>query len=177
MSTKDTRRGRPIAFDERTVLEAALHVFWRRGFAASLRELEEATGVDRSTIYNSFGGKRGLYERAAGHYVERLEAVLFALLVPGAGVGPFLDRLAAQIRDATTPAGCLIVRELATGAASPAATARYLEGLEAGLVAALRRPELAPLLAGAIVGINQVAVASQERALAMIEAVRELARS
>ncbi len=176
MGRKDARRGRPVGFDEATVLDRALEVFWRRGYAAPLRTLEEATGVDRSTIYNSFGGKRGLYERAAQRYVDRVEQALFALLEEGAGVDAFLDRLAAQLGDPAAPAGCLIVNELATGSASSAASTRYLDALEAGLARALGRSALAAVFASAVVGINQVAVASPERALAMIDAARTLGR-
>lgn len=175
MSGKDSRRGRPVGFDEAAVVEVALDVFWRRGYAASLRELEAATGVDRSTIYNSFGGKRGLYERAAHRYVDLLEAELFVHLQVGAE--PFLERLAAQIGNAEGPRGCLIVNELATGSASPSASGRYLDSLTSRATRALGAPELATLLVSAVVGINQIAVTSPERALAMIGGVRAFLRA
>ena len=53
------------AFDEDKVLRAALNVFRQRGFAgAGLSELEEATGLNRSSLYNAFGNKEGLFLRS-----------------------------------------------------------------------------------------------------------------
>ena len=47
--------GRPKKFSRKGVLEKALPVFWRRGFAdASLHELEQATGVNKSGLYSEF---------------------------------------------------------------------------------------------------------------------------
>jgi hypothetical protein len=44
--------GQPKNFNREGVLEKALPVFWRRGFAdASLHELEKATGVNKSGLY------------------------------------------------------------------------------------------------------------------------------
>ena len=53
--------GRPKNFSRKGVLEKALPVFWRRGFAdASLHELEQATGVNKSGLYSEFEDKEDL---------------------------------------------------------------------------------------------------------------------
>ena len=53
--------GRPKNFSRKGVLEKALPVFWRRGFAdASLHELEVATGVNKSGLYSEFKDKEDL---------------------------------------------------------------------------------------------------------------------
>ena len=50
--------GRPKKFTREAVLEKALPVFWRHGFAdASLHELEQATGVNKSGLYAEFKDK------------------------------------------------------------------------------------------------------------------------
>jgi AcrR family transcriptional regulator len=58
--------GRPKKFNRQGVLERALPVFWKRGFAdASLHELEVATGVNKSGLYFEFKDKellKGLAE-------------------------------------------------------------------------------------------------------------------
>jgi hypothetical protein len=47
--------GRRKNFTREAVLEKALPVFWRVGFAeASLHELEQATGVNKSGLYAEF---------------------------------------------------------------------------------------------------------------------------
>ena len=54
--------GRPKKFNRQGVLERALPVFWRRGFAdASLHELEVVTGVNKSSLYSEFKDKADLF--------------------------------------------------------------------------------------------------------------------
>ena len=57
--------GRPRTFDEDTVLTAAMHAFRREGYARiSVTRLEQATGLRTSSLYNAYGDKVGLFERA-----------------------------------------------------------------------------------------------------------------
>lgn len=56
-------------FDEATVLVKARDLFWERGFTAtSIQDLEKALGMNRSSIYRFFGGKRQLYDRTLADY-------------------------------------------------------------------------------------------------------------
>ena len=60
---------RETAFDEATILERARNLFWEKGYTAtSIQDLEEALGIRRSSIYNTFGGKRQLYDRTLVQY-------------------------------------------------------------------------------------------------------------
>src|SRR5258708_26585610 len=66
--------GRPKNFTRDAVLEKALPVFWRRGFAdASLHELEQATGVNKSGLYSEFKDKEDLFMQSLRYYLESLE--------------------------------------------------------------------------------------------------------
>jgi TetR/AcrR family transcriptional regulator, copper-responsive repressor len=66
--------GRPKNFNRKGVLEKALPVFWRRGFAdASLHELEVATGVNKSGLYSEFQDKEDLFMQSLQYYLESLE--------------------------------------------------------------------------------------------------------
>jgi TetR/AcrR family transcriptional regulator, copper-responsive repressor len=66
--------GRPKKFNRQGVLEKALPVFWRRGFAdASLHELEQATGVNKSGLYSEFEDKEDLFIQSLRYYLENLE--------------------------------------------------------------------------------------------------------
>jgi AcrR family transcriptional regulator len=66
--------GRPKKFNRQGVLEKALPVFWRRGFAdASLHELEQATGVNKSGLYAEFEDKEDLFVQSLRYYLENLE--------------------------------------------------------------------------------------------------------
>jgi TetR/AcrR family transcriptional regulator, transcriptional repressor for nem operon len=63
---------RPREFDESSALEAAMQCFWRRGYeATSLRDLTVAMGLTSPSIYNSFGDKQQLFERALERYLDR----------------------------------------------------------------------------------------------------------
>lgn len=60
---------RETTFDEATILERARDLFWERGYTAtSIQDLEKALGIRRSSIYNTFGGKRELYDRTLVQY-------------------------------------------------------------------------------------------------------------
>lgn len=62
---------RPREFDEEAVLDAAVQCFWNHGYeATSVRDLIEKTGITGASLYNAFGDKRVLYEKALDHYVE-----------------------------------------------------------------------------------------------------------
>jgi TetR/AcrR family transcriptional regulator, copper-responsive repressor len=66
--------GRPKNFNREGVLKKALPVFWRRGFAdASLHELEQATGVNKSGLYAEFADKEDLFVQSLRYYLENLE--------------------------------------------------------------------------------------------------------
>ena len=66
--------GRPKNFTRDAVLEKALPVFWRRGFAdASLHELELATGVNKSGLYAEFKDKEDLFMQSLQYYLDSLE--------------------------------------------------------------------------------------------------------
>jgi TetR/AcrR family transcriptional repressor of nem operon len=60
---------RPQEFNSIEALHQALDVFWRKGFeATSLTDLLEATGLSKSSLYATFGGKRDLFVSAFDVY-------------------------------------------------------------------------------------------------------------
>jgi TetR/AcrR family transcriptional regulator, transcriptional repressor for nem operon len=69
-------------FDQEQALDAAMHVFWERGYeATSIQELVDATGVQRQSLYDTFGSKHELflqslmrYQSLEGHHVSELKA-------------------------------------------------------------------------------------------------------
>jgi AcrR family transcriptional regulator len=74
---------RPRNFSRETVLEKALPVFWKHGFAdASLQELEKATGVNKSGLYSEFSGKEDLFLESLRFYLDRLPALCLLTVEP-----------------------------------------------------------------------------------------------
>jgi AcrR family transcriptional regulator len=78
--------GRHREFDMEKALDAALCVFWRKGYeGASYADLTEATGVERPALYSAFGNKEALFGKALARYYERfLDYVPEALRLPTA---------------------------------------------------------------------------------------------
>ncbi len=104
-------------FDSEAVVRAAREVFWERGFeAASIPELEAATGLARSSLYNAFRSKRGLFDAAVQSYLDevvrtRLAPLMAEDVAPGA-ILDYLDGLRAAFvhADSTSASnGCLLV--------------------------------------------------------------------
>jgi TetR/AcrR family transcriptional regulator, copper-responsive repressor len=63
--------GRPKGFNREEVLEKAMPVFWKHGFAdTSLQDLERATGVNKSGLYAEFRDKEDLFMACLRHYLE-----------------------------------------------------------------------------------------------------------
>jgi AcrR family transcriptional regulator len=63
--------GRPKGFSREEVLQKAMPVFWKHGFAdTSLQELERATGVNKSGLYTEFQDKEDLFVACLRHYLQ-----------------------------------------------------------------------------------------------------------
>lgn len=104
--------GKP-QFDEAAALAATINVFWHHGYAAaSISDLIEATGLSRSSIYQRFGDKDGMFIEALGAYTERVlrrMSVRRADSARGQVEALLRDFLLAESAS-ERPAGCLIAR-------------------------------------------------------------------
>ena len=172
-TTPGVRRGRPPKFDRDQVVEAAIGAFFAKGFeATTLTDLELATGVDRSTLYHSFGGKSGLYHKATERYLDQAADGLFSVLHAGSHNGitdivQFLEQLRSGLTSQAVSPGCLIINDMAAGS-DPEAARRYRHLLDTGLRAALHRAadaeaidpttvdNRATLVSSAVIGINLI---------------------
>jgi AcrR family transcriptional regulator len=106
---------RPRNFSREGVLEKALPVFWKHGFAdASLQELEKATGVNKSGLYSEFSGKEELFLESLRFYLDRMQLGL--LMVEPLGWDNVEQFLKLGPRTTEGQKGCFAVssmRELA----------------------------------------------------------------
>lgn len=63
---------RPLEFDRAEALDAALLLFWGRGYqATSLSELVAAMGISRSSFYAAFGDKAALFRECLDLFAAR----------------------------------------------------------------------------------------------------------
>lgn len=192
--------GRTRSFAEVDVARAARGVFWSRGYEdTSLPDLEEATGLNRSSIYHSFTSKRGLFDAAVESYLDdvvrpRLAPLRAPEVAPDA-LEAYLQGLRQAMVDNKTALaknGCLLLN--ATGsslgheASLLAVVTRYCDDLRAAVASgvAARRPELgrgaADMLTTTVTGLvfasmaivrvdGAAAAATLDAALAAVAAV------
>src|SRR5918911_4112509 len=72
-------------FNRDEALHKAMEVFWARGYeAASINDLVEHMGINRQSLYDTFGDKHSLYLQALDRYREVEGRKMFeALEQPG----------------------------------------------------------------------------------------------
>lgn len=98
-------------FDEAGALDAAMRVFWLKGYSGtSMSDLEAATGLNKSSIYNSFKNKETLYglclERFRVEYTRNALALLDEADFDIA-IRRFFDALIAGFDNPNCPSGCI----------------------------------------------------------------------
>lgn len=129
--------GRHRQFDVDKALDAALCVFWRKGYeGASYTDLTEAAGVERPALYSAFGNKEALFRRALERYYEQHQR-----FVPEALAKPTAREVAAHLlyssvkltTNSPERTGCFLVNGVMAGSddAEPVRQA-LIEAREAG---------------------------------------------
>jgi TetR/AcrR family transcriptional regulator, transcriptional repressor for nem operon len=104
---------RTKAFDPDDALQKAMQIFWEQGYAAtSVDMLVQAMGINRFSLYSTFGGKHQLFVAALDRYRDTLVADLIGGLeqaVSGrAAIQQFFTRLVDFFASAHGWRGCLI---------------------------------------------------------------------
>ncbi|MGW0755065.1 TetR/AcrR family transcriptional regulator [Streptomyces sp. NPDC002814] len=101
-------------FDPDTALETVVRLFWRQGVASTgIQDVVAATGLNRSSLYATFGGKQDLYRAALRRYVDTHSRPAFRHLAEDgrglAAVSDFFDGL-IQVRCSGEYArwGCMV---------------------------------------------------------------------
>ncbi|MEE1823842.1 helix-turn-helix domain containing protein [Streptomyces sp. BE20] len=112
---------RPRTFDEDRALDAAMRAFWANGYeATSTQDLCAATGLGRSSIYNTFSSKRDLFKRALARYIDLMTIPQIALLEdpelpPAARIRALFERIVDAefaLRPEGRSIGCLTVNTI-----------------------------------------------------------------
>jgi AcrR family transcriptional regulator len=135
--------GRPREFDRDAALEAAMFLFWRKGFAAtSMNDLCDAMGVRSPSLYAAFGSKEALYLEAVEHYVRTQGLRVWGKLAEGATARAGIENLLiagteSLPKSRATPAGCMAVLA-AVGDEWPAAITRVVKKVRLEMLGMLR---------------------------------------
>ena len=135
---------RPRTIPEKEAIERALRLFWEQGFnRTSIADLGSAIGVGPSSIYNAFGNKLELFEKAINQYMGTHTEFVGDLLANTENtsaselIGTLLDRLTHLYTDPTTPLGCAMMQAGGSGAASDSQACAITVDLKTGLESAL----------------------------------------
>ncbi len=166
--------GRPRSFETEAIVDGALELFWRKGFAATTtRALETELGLNQSSLYNAFGSKRQLLVTVLARYQER---VTNQLLVPleesRGGLSSLTTFFGALARWVATDGrrGCLLINLMAEDGGGDGELSTligdYRSRMRRGFRAAIKRAvdlsetadcdtdARADLLVGLVLGIN-----------------------
>lgn len=67
--------GRKLSFNKELALEAATQVFWEKGYVgASMADLTQAMGINKPSLYSTFGNKESLFSQATHLYAQQQAA-------------------------------------------------------------------------------------------------------
>lgn len=107
-------RGRPRSFDRDAVLDKAIRMFWRDGYAAtSIRDLTDDLGIGAPSLYSAFGNKQHLFAEAVRVYDRQYGGFIDAALAEEPTAAQAAARILREGPSRYTrrglPSGCLIV--------------------------------------------------------------------
>ena len=72
---------RPKEFQRDEVLEKAMAVFWSKGYeCTSVQDLVDAMGINRGSLYDTFGDKQSLHVTVLERFYETELPIMFASL-------------------------------------------------------------------------------------------------
>jgi AcrR family transcriptional regulator len=135
--------GRPRCFDADEALDAAMHMFWKKGYeGASLSDLTAAMKIERPSLYATFGNKEALFRKVLDRYsCTASKFAEDALNQPTARavVEHLLMGNAEVVADPHSPAGCLMVQAALSGGDESKAIRDELNARRHGAELALRR--------------------------------------
>jgi TetR/AcrR family transcriptional repressor of nem operon len=172
-------------FDRDEVLQKAMETFWARGYeATSIQDLVESMGINRQSLYDTFGDKHALYLLALDRYRDVESRKVFELLERSGSVRKAIRQLFTNVIDHSLDSkqrrGCFMgnaISELAGRCKETAErTCSNMNALEDALYRALLRGKkdgeftnigdpraVARFLYSNLQGLTLVAKANQDR--------------
>ena len=144
MKSEATKMGRPREFCEEAALDAAMRVFWEKGYeGASLDDLTTAMGINRSSLYASLGDKEKLFQKVLERYGSGPMAYMQEALnkqTARLAIEALLKDSVKLLSDGTHPRGCLTLQAgLSCGTGAEGAKEAALAYRQRGLAMLQRR--------------------------------------
>ncbi|MDX6752024.1 helix-turn-helix domain-containing protein [Geminicoccaceae bacterium 1502E] len=140
------KRARP--YDREAALDAALMLFWKKGYqATSLKDLEAGLAMKPGSIYAAFSSKEALFALALERYFEKNRDALRTRFLqapsPLAALADHLRSIARSEADDPHCRACMLVKTLLAATPEDAAIAaraqRYLDAMKTEIAAAFER--------------------------------------
>ncbi|MFG2523529.1 TetR/AcrR family transcriptional regulator [Streptomyces sp. NPDC048527] len=131
-------------FEPDAALETVLRLFWQQGVASTgIQDVVAATGLNRSSLYATFGGKQELYLAALRSYLEHRSQPMFHQLAEDERGLPaveefFADLIKARCSGEYARWGCMVSNAHAGAENRDEEVARILDQHHRGLRDALR---------------------------------------
>lgn len=143
---------RAANYDRDRALDAAMTLFWRKGYhATSLKDLESALQMKPGSIYAAFGSKENLYLLAIERYFEAsrdgFRAEMAKAATPLSGLAAQFQNYAGLAQDNPARRACMLMKTVVdTASTDPkiaAASQKYLDQMCAEFAEAFEAARLA----------------------------------
>lgn len=97
-------------FDLEEVLDKAMEVFWQKGYeGTSVRDLTQATGLGRGSLYGAFGDKEQLFIKVLDRYADKFQTEIVEQLAnsePETAIKRMFDIIIERMSNPKYPRGC-----------------------------------------------------------------------
>ncbi len=105
---------RPKNFNKEEVLDKAKNLFWQKGFhATSMQDIVDHLGINRASIYDTYGGKEDLYAAALEAYrlefAGHLDTILESDPSPRRALISFIEASIFGVVNDKSRKGCFLV--------------------------------------------------------------------
>ncbi|TCS59583.1 TetR family transcriptional regulator [Primorskyibacter sedentarius] len=143
---------RAANYDRDRALDAAMTLFWRKGYhATSLKDLESALQMKPGSIYAAFGSKENLYLLAIERYFEAsrdgFRAEMAKAATPLSGLAAQFQNYAGLAQDNPARRACMLMKTVVdTASTDPkiaAASQKYLDQMCAEFAEAFEAARIA----------------------------------
>lgn len=123
--------GRKKTYEFQELITSLTYVFWRKGYrSTSIVDLEQASGLNRKSLFHAFGSKEELFERVLQHYLEIKAQPLAAPLLQVPRGPDNIRRFFEAIRyDEQEEMGCLLALTALERESVPPAAFRLVQGV------------------------------------------------